>query len=72
MLSWDGFVNWTLALQEGYKAALATGSEAAISAALEPADMVQVHACMQGNLGDVALRILAELQQCMAGKSCCR
>ena len=41
-ISWQQFVNWTLALQEGYKAALASGSQAAIDTALELADMVQV------------------------------
>ena len=41
-ISWQQFVNWTMALQEGYKAAIASGSQAAIEAALEPADMVQV------------------------------
>ena len=38
---WE-FVDWTQALQDGYNRALASGSDAAISAALSPIDMTQV------------------------------
>jgi hypothetical protein len=39
-----GFVNWTVGIQEGYKQALQTGDQTAISAALSPIDMTQVGA----------------------------
>ena len=44
-LSWAQFVAWIGATQETYKAALASGSQAAISAALAPLDMAQVCCC---------------------------
>jgi hypothetical protein len=40
---WE-FVNWTQGIQAGYKQALASGDQAAISAALSPIDMTQVRA----------------------------
>ena len=40
--TWTGFVAWTANISDAYKAALASGDQAAISAALATVDMAQV------------------------------
>lgn len=45
-LSWAQFVAWIGFTQDAYRAALASGSQAAISAALAPLDMAQVQRCL--------------------------
>ena len=41
-LSWAQFVAWIAFTEDAYKVGLASGSQAAISAALAPLDMAQV------------------------------
>lgn len=62
------FINWTVDIQDRYKLALASGSEAAISEALSPVDMTQ--ACIALSDRQQTHRALLRTQSWLRGCQC--